>query len=317
MGTGTAVRRRMVRRCFRAWVFWFRQQRTPENKISLWGPSQPTSRPPPSSHPPPTTSSSTSPCSAPRRSCVPCGGGVLRGVGRRAWRRVRTARVGRTTTRRRGRTVRVGEDAGDTDVPEICDARSACGRARILSSLWNRVDDARVRERIRDTLRTVLGLPAGTVMEYKSNNGACILSSLYLPSFCFLFAVFHFVWGSWIAAEVAGFSWGGTPCFFGLASVLSCSSSGPVLAGSFFSHFRIAPTPGQPRLVGSGRDAECCFVVFFFSFLAVGWKKERGTYLRGRACVFWRLSRSLNEGVRISDIESARVGAEIGAGFWT
>ncbi|KAJ6553077.1 translation initiation factor eIF 4e-like domain-containing protein [Mycena capillaripes] len=57
------------------------------------------------------------------------------------------------------------------DIPEICGCTISVRASEDIVSLWNRVDqDVRVRERIRDTLRTVLGLPPATVMEYKSNN---------------------------------------------------------------------------------------------------------------------------------------------------
>ncbi|KAJ7854041.1 hypothetical protein B0H14DRAFT_3652111 [Mycena olivaceomarginata] len=62
---------------------------------------------------------------------------------------------------------------GTDDAPEICGCTISVRQSEDIISLWNRVDDVRVRERIRDTLRTVLGLPAATVMEYKSNN-ACV-----------------------------------------------------------------------------------------------------------------------------------------------
>jgi hypothetical protein len=76
--------------------------------------------------------------------------------------------------------------------------------------------------------------------------------------------------------------------FFGLVSVRS--SNGPVLAGSpFFSYFRFAPTPGQPgggsRFVGSGRDAECCFVAFFFFFCCGVEEGEGNVRPRQGACV--------------------------------
>ncbi|KAJ6473436.1 translation initiation factor eIF 4e-like domain-containing protein [Mycena vitilis] len=55
--------------------------------------------------------------------------------------------------------------------PEICGCTISVRQSEDIISLWNRVDgDVKARERIRDTLRQVLGLPASTVMEYKSNN---------------------------------------------------------------------------------------------------------------------------------------------------
>jgi hypothetical protein len=72
----------------------------------------------------------------------------LQGVGRRAWRRVRTARVGGTTTRRRGRTVRVGRTRRHRRA-EICECTIGVRQSEDIISLWIHVDDARVRERIR------------------------------------------------------------------------------------------------------------------------------------------------------------------------
>ncbi|KAJ7476666.1 translation initiation factor eIF4e [Mycena latifolia] len=61
---------------------------------------------------------------------------------------------------------------GDGDAfPEICGCTISVRQSEDIVSLWNRVDqDVQVRERIRDTLRVVLGIPASTIMEYKSNN---------------------------------------------------------------------------------------------------------------------------------------------------
>jgi hypothetical protein len=41
------------------------------------------------------------------------------------------------------------EDAGDTDAPEIWECTISVRQSEDIISLWNRVDDARVRERIR------------------------------------------------------------------------------------------------------------------------------------------------------------------------
>ncbi|KAJ6622278.1 translation initiation factor eIF 4e-like domain-containing protein [Mycena sp. CBHHK59/15] len=55
--------------------------------------------------------------------------------------------------------------------PEICGCTISVRQSEDIISLWNRVDqDQHVRERIRDTLRQVLNIPATTIMEYKSNN---------------------------------------------------------------------------------------------------------------------------------------------------
>ncbi|KAJ6555676.1 translation initiation factor eIF4e [Mycena vulgaris] len=62
------------------------------------------------------------------------------------------------------------DGAGDA-FPEICGCTISVRQSEDIISLWNRVDqDVRVRERIRDTLRQVLNIPASTIMEYKSNN---------------------------------------------------------------------------------------------------------------------------------------------------
>ncbi|EIW79147.1 translation initiation factor eIF4e [Coniophora puteana RWD-64-598 SS2] len=55
--------------------------------------------------------------------------------------------------------------------PEICGCTISVRQSEDIVTLWNRVDaDVKVREKIRDTLRTVLNLPPSTIMEYKSNN---------------------------------------------------------------------------------------------------------------------------------------------------
>lgn len=53
---------------------------------------------------------------------------------------------------------------------------SVRGNEDILS-VWNTDDrDVEAKNRIRDGIRKVLQLPAATIMEYKSNNGAsCLL----------------------------------------------------------------------------------------------------------------------------------------------
>lgn len=62
-------------------------------------------------------------------------------------------------------------DASVTEWPEICGCTISVRQSEDIVSLWNRVDaDAKVRDKIRDTLRRVLNLPASTIMEYKSNN---------------------------------------------------------------------------------------------------------------------------------------------------
>ncbi|KAL4065955.1 translation initiation factor eIF 4e-like domain-containing protein [Scleroderma citrinum] len=57
------------------------------------------------------------------------------------------------------------------DWPEICGCTISVRQSEDIISVWNRVDvDLKVREQIRDTIRTVLNLPPTTIMEYKSNN---------------------------------------------------------------------------------------------------------------------------------------------------
>ncbi|KAF8184066.1 translation initiation factor eIF 4e-like domain-containing protein [Mycena galopus ATCC 62051] len=66
-----------------------------------------------------------------------------------------------------------GDDDEHPDAPEICGCTISVRQSEDIISLWNRVDrpdTLRVREKIRDTLREVLGIPASTIMEYKSNN---------------------------------------------------------------------------------------------------------------------------------------------------
>jgi len=60
---------------------------------------------------------------------------------------------------------------GDGNWPEICGCTISVRQSEDIISLWNRFDgDAKVKERIRDTIRRVLNLPPTTIMEYKSNN---------------------------------------------------------------------------------------------------------------------------------------------------
>jgi len=55
--------------------------------------------------------------------------------------------------------------------PEICGATLSVRQSEDILSVWNRMDkDVKLREKIRDTIRRVLHLPPSTIMEYKSNN---------------------------------------------------------------------------------------------------------------------------------------------------
>jgi translation initiation factor 4E len=54
---------------------------------------------------------------------------------------------------------------------EICGAVLSMRHSEDILSLWNRTaSDSRLNLRIRDTLKRLLGLPAETVMEYKTHN---------------------------------------------------------------------------------------------------------------------------------------------------
>ena len=57
------------------------------------------------------------------------------------------------------------------DWPEICGCTISVRQNEDIISLWNRVDDLKTRDKIRDTIRKVLNLAPTTIMEYKSNNG--------------------------------------------------------------------------------------------------------------------------------------------------
>ncbi|KAJ7618717.1 translation initiation factor eIF 4e-like domain-containing protein [Roridomyces roridus] len=166
------------------WVFWFRQQRAPGNKIvnyeegikrvaafssveSFW--SLHTHLVPPSALTP-TTDYLLFHAGVGRpvwEDPLNIGGGkwILRlkkGVADRVWETLLCAVVG-------DKFPDSSPDASDP--PEICGCTISVRQSEDIISVWNRVEaDVRVRERIRDTLRTVLGLPTGTVMEYKSNN---------------------------------------------------------------------------------------------------------------------------------------------------
>ncbi|KAG5732670.1 Eukaryotic translation initiation factor 4E type 2 [Termitomyces sp. T112] len=62
-------------------------------------------------------------------------------------------------------------DVSGSEWPEICGCTISVRQSEDIISLWNRLDaDPKVREKIRDTMRKVLNLPPSTIMEYKSNN---------------------------------------------------------------------------------------------------------------------------------------------------
>ncbi|KXN92654.1 Eukaryotic translation initiation factor 4E type 2 [Leucoagaricus sp. SymC.cos] len=75
-------------------------------------------------------------------------------------------------------------EAGEEDTthfPEICGCTISVRQNEDIISLWNRYEmDFKVREKIRDTLKRVLNLPASTTLEYKTNNGKYFLLFLAL-----------------------------------------------------------------------------------------------------------------------------------------
>ncbi|KAG6381480.1 translation initiation factor eIF 4e-like domain-containing protein [Boletus reticuloceps] len=75
----------------------------------------------------------------------------------------------------------VNEDEDGEEWPEICGCTISVRQSEDIVALWNRVEaDMRVREKIRDTIRSVLNLPPSTIMEYKSNNGTLFPRLQYL-----------------------------------------------------------------------------------------------------------------------------------------
>ncbi|KAF8268696.1 eukaryotic translation initiation factor 4E class II [Lactarius quietus] len=166
------------------WVFWFRQQRAPGNKItnyeegikkisafasvesfwSLWT----------HLHPP--------------SALLPTTDYLLfhQGVRRPVWEDTLNLTGGKWIIRlRKGVADRIWEDLvlaliGDQFAgvaqphedawPEICGCTISVRQNEDILSIWNRIDEPKLRERIRDRIRTVLHLPSTTIMEYKSNN---------------------------------------------------------------------------------------------------------------------------------------------------
>ncbi|KAH7920387.1 eukaryotic translation initiation factor 4E class II [Leucogyrophana mollusca] len=176
------------------WVFWFRQQRAPGNKItnyeegikkvssfssvesfwSLW-----THVNAPSALLP--TTDYLLFHSGVRRPVwedpLNIGGGkwiirLKKGVADRIWENLILAIIGdQFDDCAEGRVGNDGEvDGYGAGWPEICGCTISVRQSEDIVSLWNRVDDMKVREKIRDTIRTVLNLPTSTIMEYKSNN---------------------------------------------------------------------------------------------------------------------------------------------------
>ncbi|KAH9976065.1 translation initiation factor eIF 4e-like domain-containing protein [Russula compacta] len=166
------------------WVFWFRQQRAPGNKItnyeegikkisafasvesfwSLWT----------HLHPP--------------SALLPTTDYLLfhQGIRRPVWEDPLNLPGGKWILRlRKGVADRIWEDlvlaligdqfAGvapphEDEWPEICGCTISVRQSEDILSIWNRIDEPKLRERIRDKIRIVLHLPPSTIMEYKSNN---------------------------------------------------------------------------------------------------------------------------------------------------
>jgi len=166
------------------WVFWFRQQRAPGNKItnyeegikkissfasvesfwSLWT----------HLHPP--------------SALLPTTDYLLfhQGIRRPVWEDPLNLPGGKWILRlRKGVADRIWEDlvlaligdqfAGvapmhEDEWPEICGCTISVRQSEDILSVWNRIDEPKLRERIRDRIRVVLHLPQSTIMEYKSNN---------------------------------------------------------------------------------------------------------------------------------------------------
>ncbi|EPQ56602.1 translation initiation factor eIF4e, partial [Gloeophyllum trabeum ATCC 11539] len=168
------------------WVFWFRQQRAPGNKItnyeegikkiaasssvesfwSLW-----THLHPPSALLP--TTDYLLFHSGIRRPVwedplnITGGKWIIRlkkGIADRLWEDLVLAVIG-------DQFDECGSAKESDEWPEICGCTISVRQNEDIVSLWNRHDgDAKVKERIRDNLRRVLNLPPTTVIEYKSNN---------------------------------------------------------------------------------------------------------------------------------------------------
>ncbi|KZT25254.1 eukaryotic translation initiation factor 4E [Neolentinus lepideus HHB14362 ss-1] len=176
------------------WVFWFRQQRAPGNKItnyeegikkissagsveSFWGLWT-------HLHPPsallPTTDYLLFHAGIRRpvwEDPLNITGGkwivrLKKGVADRLWEDLVLAVIGEQFDDygRTGSGNGAGGNGGE-EWPEICGCTISVRQNEDIVSLWNRHDgDAKVKERIRETLRRILNLPPTTVIEYKSNN---------------------------------------------------------------------------------------------------------------------------------------------------
>jgi len=188
----------------RIWVFWFRQQRPPGNKIisyeegikkisafssvesfwSLW-----THLSPPSSLLP--TTDYLLFHSGVRRPIwedplnITGGKWIIRlkkGVADRLWEDLVLAIIGdqfddlpssSALSRSHSRASAGPDSTGDegTEWPGICGCTISVRQSEDIISVWNRYEaDSRVRDNLRDTIRKALNLPSSTIMEYKTNN---------------------------------------------------------------------------------------------------------------------------------------------------
>jgi len=174
------------------WVYWFRQQRAPGNKItnyeegikkisafssvesfwSLW-----THLHAPSALLP--TTDYLLFHSGVRRAVwedpLNINGGkwiirLKKGVADRIWEDLVCAVIGDQFDECNNEGQGVDGEEGGGEWPEICGCTISVRQSEDIVSLWNRDGDVKVRERIRDTLRKVLNLSSATIMEYKSNN---------------------------------------------------------------------------------------------------------------------------------------------------
>lgn len=65
-----------------------------------------------------------------------------------------------------------GESRGEgvPEGPEVCGCTISVRNSEDILTVWNKGTDVRVKERIRDTIKRVLNLPANIIMEYKTNS---------------------------------------------------------------------------------------------------------------------------------------------------
>ncbi|KAI0369144.1 eukaryotic translation initiation factor 4E class II [Pilatotrama ljubarskyi] len=179
------------------WVFWFRQQRAPGNKItnyeegikkisafssvesfwSLW-----THVHPPSSLLP--TTDYLLFHSGVRRPVwedpLNLSGGkwiirLRKGVADRLWEDLVLAVIGdqfdSVAEGESNQPEQNPEGVPPGEWPEICGCTISVRQNEDIISLWNRHDsNAKSKEKIKETIRRVLNLPPTTIMEYKSNN---------------------------------------------------------------------------------------------------------------------------------------------------